>query len=274
MGLRVNTGVVAGFHPHVRTGVAGRHFGVPLAEAVAVARAAAAAGATIEGLHCHLGSDILDPGAHLEAAEILLDLSCRLDSIRWVNLGGGYGTPFTEDGDDYDLARLFDGLDELRSCNGDRVDFRFEPGAHICRDAGWLVARVTTSAVGDGIQHLECDASVNHLAGALLYGTQHPLTLVDDDHPAGVDCPTAAGIETIVTGNLMQPGDVLAAGSAMPLVRPGALLAFGMAGAYTSVRSTTFNGRPLPAEVWLAEDGTELIRRRLGAAELYAATYA
>ena len=66
----------------------------------------------------------------------------------------------------------------------------------------------------------------------------------------------------------MQPGDVLRTAADLPDVQVGDVLIFGLAGAYSSVRCSTFNGRPLPAEVCLGPDGIELFRRRRSAADL------
>ena len=269
MGLRINTGVLAGFHEHVQTAPAGHRFGFPIATAVAAIAEARADGRQIDGLHTHLGSDILDPSTHVEAAARLASLAQQVGGIEWINLGGGYGVPFTADEHAYDLETLLDHLAVV--FDGLDIEIRFEPGTHISRDAGWLLATVLSVALVDGVQHVTVDSSVNHLAGALLYGTQHPISVVDHGglvEPAGRD-----GRATVVSGMLMQPGDVLASDSWLPPLTEGSVLAFGLAGAYTAVRATTFNGRPLPAEVWWTGTDVELIRRRRTAAELYAETY-
>ena len=66
-----------------------------------------------------------------------------------------------------------------------------------------------------------------------------------------------------MTGNVCENGDVLAADVELPEVREGDRLAFLDAGAYGFVMASTYNLRPLPAEVLLRRDGeAELIRGR------------
>lgn len=269
MGVRVNTGVVAGFHAHVQTGPAGHRFGFPIEDAASAIADARRSGCQINGLHTHLGSDILNPALHLDAAKALFLVARQVGGIDWINLGGGYGVPFAIDEPTYDLHELLDGLAAIRGISS--IELRFEPGTHICRDAGWLLTRVLSVSVIDGIQHATVDSSVNHLPGALLYGTQHPITVIEDG--AVIAAPVAETVTTVVSGMLMQPGDVLADRAKLPRLRKGTVLAFGLAGAYTAVRATTFNGRPLPAEVWWNGTEVELIRRRRTASELYVETY-
>jgi diaminopimelate decarboxylase len=265
LGLRINTGISAGFHEHVRTAPTGDLFGVPLDEAASLVGSLRRRGAEVIGLHSHLGSDILETGPHLEAANRLLELSNVLGDIEWINIGGGYGVPF-DHGEPYDLDGLGRGLRDLADTAGADIRFRCEPGTHIAREAGWLVVSVVSVDERDGVQRVECDSSVNHLPGALLYGTQHPVRELGDerDELAGGEVRP-----TLITGNLMQPGDILAISASLPRLRAGSMLAFGLAGAYTSVRACTFNGRPLPAEVWLDEEGSVLVRRRRTPAELH-----
>lgn len=270
MGLRVNPGIAAGFHPHVQTAPAGRRFGTPIAEAPDTIDAARADGTEIAGLHCHLGSDILDAGLHLDATDRLLSLCSRVGGIEWVSIGGGYGIPFPGDSGSYDLDALLAGVLDQLADRRDPVQVRFEPGAHLSRDAGWLVAAVRSVSMEDGTQAVECDANVNHLPGALLYGTQHPVTAVrQSDAPAD---PTEL-MPTLITGDLMQPGDILASAAELPPLQPDDLVAFGLAGAYTAVRASTFNGRPMPAEVWLGPTGPEVVQARLRPDELHARLY-
>ena len=268
LGLRINPGVSAGFHDHVRTGPAGRRFGEPIDGAADAIGRARQDGLTIDGLHCHLGSDILETSPHLRVADQLLALATAVGGIEWINLGRGYGVAFPGETGVYDVDALVAQATERAAASPGAPQVRFEPGTHISRDAGWLVTRVTTSVATDEIAMLECDASVNHLPGALLYGTQHPVVVVASEASAGDEYRS-----TLVSGNLMQPGDVLATAARLPRLASGDLIAFGLAGAYTSVRSTTFNGRPLPAEVWLDGPEPRLVRSRRTAEELLTETY-
>ncbi len=258
LGLRVNTGIAAGFHRHVQTGAvdATGRFGVPIADAADVVRRARRSGLVLNGLHTHLGSDILRLEPYQEALDRLLELASAVGAVEWINLGGGYGIAF-DDAPDFDIAAFGQSVSARNAGTG--IELRAEPGASIARGAGWLVTSVVDVSSRAGVQEVTCDTSVNHLPGALLYGTQHPVTAFDaEGGPIGV---VDEGVPTAIAGVLMQPGDLLGENSQLPPLRAGALLAFGLAGAYTSVRATTFNGRPLPAEAWLGADAEIVVTR-------------
>ena len=72
--VRINCAIAAGFHPHVQAGGVDSKFGIhppQLPEALALAERYHL---SVIGLHTHLGSDLLDHRAHLEALDRLLEL--------------------------------------------------------------------------------------------------------------------------------------------------------------------------------------------------------
>jgi diaminopimelate decarboxylase len=92
-----------------------------------------------------------------------------------------------------------------------------------------------------------------------LYGAYHPIALVGDrgDRRLGaVD----------VVGPVCESGDFFASGRELPLPEAGDLLALGYAGAYGRVLSSTYNARPLCAEV-LVEGGRWRVVREPGGYE-------
>src|SRR5882757_6777394 len=71
--IRVNPDVDAVTHPYISTGLREHKFGVDIAAAEAVyQRAAKLPGIALEGVSCHIGSQLLDIGPLLEASEKVL----------------------------------------------------------------------------------------------------------------------------------------------------------------------------------------------------------
>jgi len=269
LGLRINVGVRAGFHPHVQAGATGSRFGVG-PDVAAALLADPPAGARFVGLHCHVGSDVDDAEAHLQALDRLLELAERAASVGYVNLGGGIGIPFKETDNRYDVATLAEGAAKRLASFADRtgrsLELRLEPGSFLTREGGLLVGSVVEVRREGMTQLVITDTSVNHLAGALLYGTAHPMAVVTDGR---VQAEAGEGsMPSVVVGNLMQPGDVLRREVRLPPLRAKDLVVFGLCGAYTGVRASTFNGRPRPAEVAVLDGHARLTRRRRGPSEL------
>src|SRR5437764_1223449 len=75
IGLRMNVGIAAGFHPHLEAGAAASKFGIRVAELPAARAAAARHDVRVRRLHSHLGSELLDPSAHLESLSRLLKIA-------------------------------------------------------------------------------------------------------------------------------------------------------------------------------------------------------
>jgi diaminopimelate decarboxylase len=264
VGLRVNPGVVAGFHPAVQAGSPSSHFGLPVREVPRAVQQADALGLAIVGLHAHLGSDIETPDAHLEALELMVQATEALENPRFINLGGGFGVPFVEEEATYDFERFVASASRLirsRSRNGDELVLRLEPGAFLMREAGFLVVSVEDVLERGGVAVVSVDAGVNLLPGAELYGAHHPVTTART---------RAGGRRCRIVGNLMLAGDVLVDDGVLPTPVVGDHLVFGLCGAYTGARSSTFNQRPRPPEVVVDDGRARLTVRRETAEDLLA----
>lgn len=265
IGLRVNPGISAGFHAHVMAGAPEAKFGLAPEEIVEALSRAEAAGLAVEGLHCHLGSDVRDAALHIRALDALAEVAERVPTARWVNIGGGFGTPRGLGDTPYsweDLARH--ASVRLQLDDGRRPELRLEPGSHCLMDAGVLVGRVLSvkESTSGRPRTIVTDANTNHLVSVLLYDANHPPLLLGEQ--TGPDTPCS------VAGNLMQAGDVLARDVLLPPVSRGDLIVFPHAGAYASGRSTSFNERPPAAEALVTAESVRLLRRHGSTADLFA----
>ena len=265
LGLRLNCGIDAGFHPHVRAGARDSKFGIHAEQLGAALRVARAASLRVVGLHAHVGSDVLDAAVHVRVAQALVAAADEVPDLEWINLGGGMGVPFAEHDREYDLAelnaRVGPLLERLARERGRPIELRLEPGAYLLMDAGLLLTRVTElkppiALDGGASPHFALtDTSHNHVVSAVIYGTEHPIVAVD----AAEEQPSTT---YTIAGNLMQAGDIVGRARRLPKLGPGDLLAIGRTGAYTACRAPTFNERPRPAEVLVDGAHETVIRRR------------
>ena len=128
-----------------------------------------------------------------------------------------------------------------------------EPGRWLVAPAGTFLTRVLYVKDVPGRRIAVCDGGMNDLIRPSLYEAFHPIELVgvDSDRPLGrVD----------VVGPVCESGDFFARDRELPLPEPGDLVAIGYAGAYGRVMSSTYNSRPLCAEVLVEPDGWRLTR--------------
>ena len=234
--LRLDPGVGRGLHRHVRTAGVHSKFGIPLFEVGRAARAAAAAGARVTGLHAHMGSGVMDPGAWVPIAETLLDCVEHFPDVRALNLGGGLGVPQHAGEQGLDLAALDASLAQCRDKAPGGVEFWLEPGRYVVAEAGVLLARVTQVKGKSGARYVGVETGMNSLLRPALYGSYHEVYNL-----SRLDEPATRLVN--VVGPICESGDVLARDRMLPECREGDVLLFANAGAYGRVMASGYNLR-------------------------------
>ena len=261
--FRVNPDVDPKTHPYISTGLKESKFGIAYADAPALyRRAAALPHITVRGVDCHIGSQITDLPACIEAAERLFELTDRIEAdgiaLAHVDLGGGLGIRYRDEEtiDPYQYA-----LAMRRARGARRHRLLFEPGRLLVGNAGVLLTRVTYLKPGDGRDFAIVDAAMNDLIRPALYDAWHP---VDPVRPRA-DAPRRWQI----VGPVCESADFLAHDRDLALVA-GDLLVVRGAGAYGFVMSSNYNSRPRACEVVVDGARVHLVRPRESVAELFA----
>ena len=255
--LRVNPDVDAATHAYISTGRLAHKFGVDIGCAEAVYdRARSLQNLLIEGVSCHIGSQLMSPQPVMEAVDRVLDLIARLREqgfdIRHADLGGGLGVGYKDGETTPDIAEFVAKLRERVAGRGLHV--MIEPGRSIVAEAGVLVARVLYRKTTGGKEFVIIDAAMNDLIRPALYGAHHEIVPVLD-----------RGLEKIradVVGPVCESGDFLARDREIAQVLPGDLVAIRSAGAYGFVQSSNYNSRPRAAEVMVEGSSWRVVRQR------------
>ena len=259
--LRINPDIDARTHAKISTGKAENKFGVPLARARAIYRAAAAMpGLRVTGVDMHIGSQITDLEPFDNAFAVLADLVQALRSdghaIDHVDVGGGLGIPYHE-GED---AAAFhpDRYAALarRHLGALGITIVLEPGRLLVGNAGILVTQVVAVKPGEAKTFVVVDAGMNDLIRPTLYEAHH------DIRPVVVQSRPGRAITADVVGPVCETGDYLALGREMVPPEAGDLLAVFSAGAYGAVQAGTYNSRLLVPEVMVDGDAWAEIRPR------------
>jgi diaminopimelate decarboxylase len=256
--LRVNPDVDAATHPYISTGMSEHKFGIDIGDVAAVyARAGALPNLMVEGVSCHIGSQILDPSPLMEAIEKLLAVVDSLRAsgfpIRHLDLGGGLGVPYRPNEQAPSIADVVEGIRARVAGRG--LCVMVEPGRSIVGEAGVLLTRVLYRKQTARKDFVVVDAAMNDLMRPALYKSYHeivPLRKYD-----GRDLITAD-----VVGPICETGDFLARARDMIAVEPGELLAIRTAGAYGFSQASNYNSRPRAVEVLVEGDRWRVIRAR------------
>ncbi len=249
--VRVIPGVEAATHASQATGHAGSKFGLMPDDArSAIARIERSAKMRLDGVHTHVGSQLLNIEQLAQAVEPI----AKLGTFEVYDLGGGLGVRYTYDEhppslDEYAEAMV--GQAKALLPAGSRIIV--EPGRSMVANSACTVYRVTTLKRGV-VTHVAVDGGMGDNLEVALYGQRFEAAIADR--------PTATREPVTVVGRHCESGDVHNDGIALPDPRVGDLLAVPASGAYTFTMANNYNGtRRIP--VVFAGDGTaRLVVRR------------
>jgi diaminopimelate decarboxylase len=210
----------------------------------------------LEGVSCHIGSQIVDTGALMEAVDKMLALVDRLRTaglpIRHLDLGGGLGVAYTPGAETPD-ARAF-AASVRAKVEGHGLTLLLEPGRSLVAEAGVLVTRVLYRKRSVKKEFIVVDAAMTDLIRPALYKAHHEIIPLRKT-PLGT-------VRADVVGPVCETGDFLARDRDVANVLPGDYLAVCTAGAYGFVSASNYNARPRPPEILVEGAGWRVVRPR------------
>lgn len=253
--IRINPAIEADTHQSIRTGGGNHKFGIAEPEALALAeRLIAEKRVQLEGISCHLGSQILTIDPFVIAAKQLrafyLKLAKEKHSLSFISMGGGFGIAYQDNQQRLeprhwqDIAALLADLP---------VKLVLEPGRSLVAEAGALVSRVEYLKQAADRKFVIVDAAMNDLLRPSLYQAYHRVLEVraNSNEPQTVD----------IVGPVCETGDWLARNRKLS-VSAGDLVALMDSGAYAMAMSSNYNSRGRLAELFIKDSQVRLIRRR------------
>lgn len=263
--LRVNPDVEAHTHAHVKTGTAETKFGLAMdVVAKVLSEASNYAPLLFDGLHIHIGSQILETEPYVLALERVLPLFDAHRSkdvpLTHLDIGGGFGINYSGSQaiPASEFARAVAPL--VRRAGAKLL---LEPGRFIVGNSGILLCRVSYVKRTNRKRFVIVDAGMNDLIRPALYGAVHAIWPVRAASPPPARGGDASGLEPAdVVGPICESADFLGKDVPLPEVSRGDVLAVFSAGAYGFTMSSNYNARPRAAEVLVDGSGVLLARRR------------
>jgi diaminopimelate decarboxylase len=240
----------------MRMGGGPQQFGVDAERVPALLGGLVAADLELLGFHIFAGSQNLDAEILCRAQRATVALALRLADqapapIRYLNIGGGFGIPYTERDQPLDLSAIGDNLAGLMAdavrLNLPEACVVVELGRYIVGECGFYVTRVVDRKRSRGKTFLVVDGGLHHqLAASGNFGQ-----VIRRNYPVGVGGMPADATETVsVVGCLCTPLDLLADEVELPRADVGDLVVIFQQGAYGLTASpTAFLGHPEPVEV-------------------------
>ena len=240
----------------MRMGGGARPFGIDAELVPALLQAIKLAGLQFEGFHIYPCSQVLD-GQVLaqvigQSCELLLRLGQAAgETVRLVNLGGGWGVPYAAGQPALNLEPISNALalaqeQMVRAWPG--VHTVVELGRYLVAEAGVYVARILDRKLSRGEVFLVTDGGMHHhLAASGNFGQvvrrNYPVAI--GNRMGAVEQETAS-----VVGPLCTPLDILADRMTLAQAEPGDLVVVFQSGAYGATASPQgFLGHPACREV-------------------------
>ncbi|RTZ67627.1 MAG: diaminopimelate decarboxylase [Aquificaceae bacterium] len=252
--VRVNPDVDPKTHPKIATGLKKSKFGIDIHKALEVYKwASSLSNIEVVGIHCHIGSQLLDLSPFGEAVEKVVDLYKRLKAegieIKYIDIGGGLGIKYKPEDKVPTPQELADIV--LPKLKGVDAQLILEPGRSIAGNGGILITQVQFLKEKDEKLFVMVDAGFNDLLRPAMYGSYHHIVSVKEREEKVV-CD--------IVGPICETGDILGENREICKVERKDYLAILSAGAYGFVMSSHYNMRPRAVEV-IVENGSYKVTR-------------
>ncbi len=252
--IRVNPNVDAKTHPYISTGLKENKFGVDIDDAIGLYQQAHHSEyLNVQGLDCHIGSQLTEVSPFLDALDKVLELVDQLNQqgieITHLDLGGGVGIQY-DDEKTIDIQAYIEAI----IAKVGNIEIILEPGRAVVGNSGVFITKVEFLKQNSDHSFAIVDGAMNDLLRPSFYDAYHQVLPVSEN-------ATGTQASWDLVGPICETGDFLAKGRDLSLSQ-GDYLAVMSAGAYGFTMSSNYNSRPRVAEVMVSGDQHNLVRER------------
>ena len=255
--IRINPHIMAGGNTNISVGHIDSKFGISIHQTPLLLRIVENTKMTINGIHMHTGSDILDIDVFIQASEILFDVARQFDNLEFIDFGSGFKVPYKDNDIETNIEELGEKLTQrFRTfCKnyGKTLTLAFEPGKFIVSESGSFLTKVNAIKQTTSTVFAQIDSGFNHLIRPMLYGSQHDIVNISN--------PEGKKRFYSVVGYICET-DTFANNRPINEITEGDVLEFKNAGAYCFMMASNYNSRYRPAEVLWYNETAHLIRKR------------
>ncbi|WP_297566549.1 diaminopimelate decarboxylase, partial [uncultured Arcanobacterium sp.] len=279
--LRLTSGVHAGGHEFIATAHEDQKFGISIpsgASHLAIKHALELPYVRLQGLHSHIGSQILQLDGFRAAARILLaERAWAMEQgaeISEIDFGGGYGVRYTEldsippTPEEFTCALAAEVSAHIAEAGLPAPRVSIEPGRSIIAPAVctlYTVGTVKEVELAEGIRrYISVDGGMSDNIRPALYAADYTAALVSRSSLAPLE-------RARVVGKHCESGDIVVHDVALPVdIKAGDLLAVPVTGAYGRAMASNYNMIPRPGVVGVRNGEAEMLIRRETVADLLA----
>lgn len=256
--IRLAPGIEAHTHEFIRTGGIDTQFGFAIETGAAMEAVKAISlkkNINLVGIHCHIGSQIVDVDAFEHAADVMVSFIEKIKVetgllMTTLNLGGGFGIRYTQSDPvvDYDKYMQCVSVALKAVCKRYSMEVPFiivEPGRSIVGAAGVTIYEVGGVKEVPNIRtFVSIDGGMTDNIRFALYSAEYEFTIANK-----ANLPKTEAVA--ISGPCCESGDMLAKKAMLQKCERGDYLASFATGAYNYAMSSNYNRRMKPPVVML-----------------------
>lgn len=265
--LRVNPGIEAHTHHYIQTASLDSKFGFLIgnrAESV-IKKILSCKNLGLEGLHCHIGSQIFEEKSFVLAVEKMCKFYSEIKAkfnidFNVLNLGGGFGIYYAEGDKIFSNKDYESFIEQISLTLNNKIKeyglvkptLIIEPGRSIVGEAGltlYTVGRI--KQVNNNLNYLAVDGGMSDNPRYALYQAKYSCDLANR-------ISDKKDTKYTVVGKCCESGDVLIVDAKLPKVNEGDVLAVYSTGAYNYSMSSNYNGNAIPQVVFVKDGEVKL----------------
>ncbi len=260
--IRATPDVRGDTHEKISTGQADSKFGFSMADVpAAIDRVRRIDGLVLEGIHAHIGSQIMELDPFRREVAALARIGEGVGGFSIYDLGGGLGVAYTEGQHPPEIEQWVGALVGAAHEAGIPADARLlvEPGRALTANAG--VTLYTVESVKRNVSTwVGCDGGMSDNLRPMLYGASYEAHIADRFNPVGA----AGGAATpcVLAGKHCESGDIIVRDAPLDHPKPGDVVVVPATGAYGFAMASNYNGVPRPPVLFCGDGNARVVVRR------------
>jgi diaminopimelate decarboxylase len=251
--IRATPDVRGDTHEKISTGQADSKFGFSMADVpAAIERIGGIDGLELQGIHAHIGSQLLELEPYRREAAAL----AQIGSFPVWDLGGGLGVAYTEAQHPPEIEEWVGAVVGAAHEAGIPSSARLlvEPGRALTANAG--VTLYTVESVKRNVSTwVAVDGGMSDNLRPMLYGASYEAHIADR---MGASDATPC----VLAGKHCESGDVIVREVSLDDPKPGDVVLTPVTGAYGFAMASNYNGVPRPPVVFCKDGDARVVVRR------------
>ncbi|MGA9875916.1 MAG: diaminopimelate decarboxylase [Solirubrobacteraceae bacterium] len=257
--IRVTPDVRGETHEKISTGQANSKFGFSMVDVpAAIERIRGVEGLNLQGVHAHIGSQLLEVEPFRREAAALAALGSGVGGLSTYDLGGGLGVAYTADQRPPEIEEWVGAVLGAARDAGIGADTRLlvEPGRALTANAG--VTLYTVESVKHNVSTwVAVDGGMSDNLRPMLYGASYEAHVADR-----FTSDASSSSRYVLAGKHCESGDVIVRETALEHPRPGDVIVTPATGAYGFAMASNYNGVPRPPVVFCKDGDARVVVRR------------